>query len=142
MFGDGPLLLAQFGEGHAGDVLVHFPGQELLHGLPGEYGRVQALAELQQNLVIGLAFAHLDGLVDGAQEHRQGTVVRGHDAVLLGEGRNGKEQVAEGGGGRRHEQVVHYVELQFLERGVPALGGAAQGQAMGLEDMIQDIFSG
>ena len=112
-FGDGPLLLAQFGEGHAGDVLVHLPGQELLHGLPGEYSRVQALAELQQNLVIGLAFAHLDGLVDGVQEHGQGTVVCGHDAVLWNSKQQGSgvDEVAprrrDGEGDRTEEEREH-----------------------------------
>ena len=113
-------LVTQLVEGHARrlDLVVHEVFDRFVLG--PRFG-VQTLAKLKGNLQVGLCLAVVDSLHLGAEVRGVATVVNLDDAVMLDERGNGEEQIAQGHRRRRHEEVLHHVEVHLLAGIDPAL---------------------
>ena len=119
--------LLQLLEAHAGR-LEHV-GEHVVDVVPRPRFGVPALAELQVDLHVGLALAHLGDLVD-----RGSALGAGHerDAVALAERLGGQDHIGQSRDGRGLEQVDHDDEVELVERLVQALRvGAHAGQRVG-----------
>ena len=125
-----------------GEELVDCLGELLEVGLvahavvlvPGPPLGVQAGAEHQADLDVGLGLADLQCLVHGAHEHGVAAVVGQDDAVMLCPGGDGEEVVAHCHGGRGLHDVLDDAALDGLAQCVvPALGlgGAGGSQEVG-----------
>ena len=103
-------VLAQFLERVAGG--LQQLGEHLFRGVPRPGFGVQALAQLQVDLHVRLAFADLGDLVDDLAALR---AVAHADAVALGERGGRHDQVGQGHDGGRHEPVS-YTHLDVYKR--------------------------
>ena len=103
--------------------LLELGGEELFgaaHGLP-QLG-AHALAHVDEDLQIALGVLGFDGLVHRADEVLVAAEVRGDQAVVLGKGGQGQDEVAQTHDCGGHEDLVGDDEVERQHGLVPALG--------------------
>ena len=99
---------------------------------------VPATSQLKVDFHVGLALADLCHLVDGAAALRAGDE---RDAVALGEGLRGKDDVGQSGDGRGLEQVDDHDEVELVQGLVQTLrvGAHAGDRVGGLQPCAMDL---